>query len=98
MQRRGHTERDVRRMVNQDRNVFSSLLLELGHGDAMITGLTRPFAQSMREVSRVIGPKPGSLAFGVHMMIGKTQTTFLADTTINERPSAAELAEIARET
>lgn len=98
MQRRGHTERDVRRMVNQDRNVFSSLLLELGHGDAMITGLTRPFAQSMREVSRVIGPKPGSLAFGVHMMIGKTQTTFLADTTINERPSAAELAEIARGT
>ncbi|MXO70885.1 NADP-dependent malic enzyme [Alteraurantiacibacter buctensis] len=98
MQRRGHTERDVRRMVNQDRNVFSSLLLELGHGDAMITGLTRPFAQSMREVSRVIGPKPGSLAFGVHMMIGKTQTTFLADTTINERPSAAELAEIACET
>ncbi len=98
MQRRGYTERDVRRMVNQDRNVFASLLLELGHGDAMITGLTRTFAQTMREVSRVIGPKPGSLAFGVHMMIGKTQTTFMADTTINERPSAAELAHIARET
>lgn len=98
MQRRGYTERDVRRMVNQDRNVFASLLLELGHGDALITGITRTFAQTMREVSRVIGPKPGSLAFGLHMMIGKTQTTFMADTTINERPSAAELAEIARET
>ena len=102
MQRRGYTERDVRRMVNQDRNVFASLLLELGHGDALITGLTRTFAQTMREVSRVIGAKPsekpGAVPFGVHMMIGKTQTTFLADTTINERPSAEQLAHIARET
>ncbi len=45
LQRRGYTERDVRRMVNQERNVFASLLVALGHGDAMITGLTRPFAQ-----------------------------------------------------
>ena len=32
------------------------------------------------------------------MMIGKNHTTFLADTTINERPSAEELAHIATET
>ncbi|MFC3101569.1 NADP-dependent malic enzyme [Altererythrobacter lauratis] len=98
LQRRGHTERDVRRMVNQERNIFAALLLELGHGDAMISGLTRPFAQTMREVARVLDPKPGGVPFGVHMMIGKTQTTFMADTTINERPSAADLAHIARET
>jgi malate dehydrogenase (oxaloacetate-decarboxylating)(NADP+) len=98
LQRRGYTERDVRRMVNQDRNTFASLLLALGHGDAMISGLTRTFAQTMREVSRVLDPKPGQVPFGVHMMIGKNYTVFLADTTINERPSAPELAHIARET
>jgi malate dehydrogenase (oxaloacetate-decarboxylating)(NADP+) len=98
LQRRGYTERDVRRMVNQDRNTFASLLLALGHGDAMITGVTRTFAQSMREVSRVLDPKPGQVPFGVHLMIGKNYTVFLADTTINERPSAAELAHIAKET
>ncbi len=98
LQRRGYTERDVRRMVNQERNTFASLLLALGHGDAMISGLTRTFAQTMREVSRVIDPKPGQVPFGVHMMIGKNYTVFLADTTITERPSAAELAQIARET
>jgi malate dehydrogenase (oxaloacetate-decarboxylating)(NADP+) len=98
LQRRGYTARDVRRMVNQDRNTFASLLLALGHGDAMITGVTRTFAQSMREVSRVLDPKPEQIAFGVHLMIGKNYTVFLADTTINERPSAAELAHIARET
>jgi malate dehydrogenase (oxaloacetate-decarboxylating)(NADP+) len=97
-QRRGYTERDVRRMVNQDRNTFATLLLALGHGDAMITGTTRTFAQSIREVNRVLDPKPGQVPFGVHLMIGKNYTVFLADTTINERPSAAELAHIAKET
>ena len=98
LQRRGYTERDVRRMVNQDRNTFASLLLALGHGDAMISGITRTFAQTMREVSQVLDAKPGQVPFGVHMMIGKNYTVFLADTTINERPSAAELAHIAKET
>ncbi len=96
LQRRGFTERDVRRMVNQERNVFASLLVALGHGDAMISGLTRPFAQTMREVRHVLDPKPGAIPFGMHMMIGKNYTAFLADTTINERPSAEELAQIAR--
>ncbi len=98
LQRRGYTERDVRRLVNQDRNTFASLLLALGHGDAMISGVTRTFAQAIRDVSRVIDPKPGQVPFGVHLMIGKNYTVFLADTTINERPSAAELAHIAKET
>jgi malate dehydrogenase (oxaloacetate-decarboxylating)(NADP+) len=98
LQRRGYTERDVRRMVNQDRNVFASLLLALGHGDAMISGITRPFAQTMREVSRVLDHKPGQVPFGIHLTIGKNYTVFLADTTINERPSAEELAHIAKET
>ena len=98
LNRRGFTERDVGRMVNQERNIFAALLVELGIGDAMITGLTRTFAQTAREVNMVLEPKPGAIAFGVHMMVGKNHTTFLADTTINERPSAEELAHIARET
>lgn len=98
LQRRGLMERDVRRMVNQDRNVFASLLLALGHGDAMISGLTRPFSQTMREVQLVLDPKAGHLPFGIHLMIGKDYTVFLADTTINERPSAEDLAHIATET
>jgi len=98
MQRRGFLERDVKRMVNQDRNVFASLLVALGHGDALISGMTRTFAQSMKEVRQVLDPKPGHTPFGVHMMVGKNYTVFLADTTINERPSAEQLAHIAVET
>ena len=98
LQRRGFMQRDVKRMVNQDRNVFSSLLVKLGHADAMITGITRPFAQSMREIRQVLDPAPGKVPFGIHLMIGKNYTVFLADTTINERPSSEELAEIAKGT
>ncbi len=98
LQRKGYTERDVGRMVNQERNVFAALLVALGHGDGMISGLTRTFAQTAREVNRVLDPKPGAVPFGIHMMIGKNHTTFLADTTINERPSSEELAHIAKET
>jgi len=98
LQRRGYTLRDVRRLVNQERNVFAALLVALGHGDGMITGMTRTFAQTVREVNLVLGPKEGCIPFGIHMMIGKNHTTFLADTTINERPDAAALAHIARET
>ncbi|GGC31022.1 malic enzyme [Novosphingobium marinum] len=98
LQRRGYLERDVQRMVNQDRNVFSAGLLKLGVGDAMITGMTRPFAKSMQEVRRVLDPKPGALPFGIHVMVGKNYTVFMADTTVNERPSSADLAIIAKET
>ncbi len=98
LQRRGYTERDVARMVNQERNVFAALLVALGHGDGMISGLTRTFAQTAREIATVLDEKPGGLAFGIHMLIGKNHTTFLADTTMNERPSSEELAHIAKET
>ncbi|MCT2401346.1 NADP-dependent malic enzyme [Novosphingobium mangrovi (ex Huang et al. 2023)] len=98
LKRRGFLERDVQRMCNTDRNVFASGLLKLGVGDAMITGMTRPFAQSMKEVRRVLDPAEDKLPFGIHMLVGKTHTVFLADTTINERPNAEELAVIATET
>jgi malate dehydrogenase (oxaloacetate-decarboxylating)(NADP+) len=98
LQRRGYLRRDCERMVNRDRNIFGSLLLRMGHADAMITGVTRTYAQTMREVRRVIDPAQGRTPFGVHVLVGQSHTIFMADTTVNERPSAQELAEIAVDT
>src|SRR5205809_375606 len=98
LQRRGFLRRDVQRMVNQDRNIFASCLLKLGIGDALITGMTRTFAQTIHEVRQVVDPKVGELPFGIHLMIAKSSTVFLADTTVNERPSAEDLAVIATQT
>jgi malate dehydrogenase (oxaloacetate-decarboxylating)(NADP+) len=97
-QRRGYTRRDCERLVNQDRNIFSALLLQLGEADAMISGVTRPFAQTMREVRRVIDPAVGKTPFGIHILVGQHHTVFMADTTVNERPTSEELADIAVQT
>jgi len=98
LQRRGYLRRDAERMINQDRNIFGAVMLQLGEADAMITGITRTYAQTMREVRRVIDVEPGRTAFGIHVMVGRSHTVFMADTTINERPTAEELADIAEQT
>jgi malate dehydrogenase (oxaloacetate-decarboxylating)(NADP+) len=98
VQRRGYLRRDVERMVNRDRNIFGALLLQLGEADAMITGVTRTYAETMRQVRRVIDYQAGRTAFGIHVLVGQSHTVFIADTTVNERPNAEELADIAEGT
>jgi malate dehydrogenase (oxaloacetate-decarboxylating)(NADP+) len=98
LQRRGYLRREVEVMVNQDRNIFSALLLVLGEADAMITGVTRPYGQTLRQVRRVIDPIPGHKPFGIHVLVGQSHTIFMADTTVNERPTANDLADIAEHT
>ncbi|HEY9092225.1 NADP-dependent malic enzyme [Parasphingorhabdus sp.] len=98
LHRKGHMKRDIKRMVNQDRNIFGSALLALDQGDAMITGVTRPYSQTFKDIAKVIDTEPGRTSFGIHVMIGKSHTVFMADTTVNERPSPEELADIAEQT
>ncbi|MDQ3140011.1 MAG: NADP-dependent malic enzyme [Pseudomonadota bacterium] len=95
LQRRGYLHREVERLVNQDRNIFASLLLELGVADAMITGVTRPYGQSMREIRRVLDPVDGMTPFGIHLLVGQSHTVFMSDTTVTERPTAEQLVDIA---
>jgi malate dehydrogenase (oxaloacetate-decarboxylating)(NADP+) len=98
LQRRGYMHRELERLVNQDRNIFASLLLAMGEADAMITGVTRPYAQSYRQVRRVLDPQDGVTPFGLHVMVGQSHTVFIADTTVTERPTGDQLAEIAIQT
>ena len=95
LQRRGFLHREVERTVNQDRNIFASLLLAAGEADVMITGITRTYAQNLRQIRRVIDPIEGVTPFGIHVLVGQTHTVFIADTTVTERPAAEQLAEIA---
>jgi len=49
-------------------------------------------------VRRVIDPAEGRTPFGIHILVGQSHTVFIADTTVNERPTAEELADIAERT
>ncbi len=94
-QRHGLLQREIERMVNQDRNYFSAAMLALGEGDAMITGTTRPFSQSLKQVRTIIDDEPGATPFGVNLVVARHQTVLIADTAVTERPEAEQLAAIA---
>jgi len=98
LQRRGYLRREVEAMVNQDRNIFGALLLALGQADAMITGVTRTYGKTLRQVRRVIDPIEGRRPCGIHVVVGKKHTVFMADTMVTERPEPKELVAIAEHT
>lgn len=98
LQRDGYLKRDCARMVKNDRNIFAACMLQMGEGDAMVTGLTRDYYESLDNVLKVVSPNKGEMVFGMSMMIAKGKTVFISDTTVNELPTADELANIAIQT
>jgi len=98
LQRKGALYRDVQRLVNQERNIFGALMVESGDADAMVTGLTRNYWQAFEEIRRVVDPAPGELMFGVTVFVAKGRVVFIADTTVLERPTPEQLADIAVQT
>jgi malate dehydrogenase (oxaloacetate-decarboxylating)(NADP+) len=94
-QRHGFLRREVERLVNQDRNYFAAAMLALGEADAMITGTTRPFSQSLRQVRMVIEDEQDATPFGINVIVGRNHTVLIADTAVTERPTAEQYAAIA---
>lgn len=95
LQRKGYLRRDVQRMVNNDRNIFSALLLRHGLADGMVTGVTRAFDVALRDVRRVLEHDDSVRTMGVSIVVNKGEPIFIADTNITEFPRPDELAAIA---
>ncbi len=95
LRRRGVLQRDCQRMVNHDRNVFAACMVANGHADALVTGMTRSFQASFEYVTQVIGPKKGKEFVTTSMLISRGRTVFMGDTSIHERPSGEQMADIA---
>ncbi len=91
----GLLERDCDRMVRNDRVIWGSCMVSCGDADAMVTGNTRRYSQSLQKIKRVVDPRPGEIMFGLNMVVNKGRTVFIADTTVHEYPSSNQLAEIA---
>ena len=95
LQRRGVLERDCQRMVNLDRNVFAACMVANGHADGLVTGLTRSFRSTFEHVTRVIDSSGGKEFAATSMLISKGRTVFVGDTSIHERPTGEQMADIA---
>jgi len=95
LQRKGLLERDVDRMIRNDRVIWGSSMVECGDADAMVTGNIRHYAASIESLKKVVDPRPGETLFGLNMLITPKKTIFIADTQVNDFPSAEKLTKIA---
>ena len=95
LQRKGFLYRDIVRMVKNDRNTFSACMLESGHGDALISGLTRSYSRALDNISRVVDLRNGCFPMAVSVCVAKGRTIFFSDTMVNEFPNSEQLADIA---
>jgi malate dehydrogenase (oxaloacetate-decarboxylating)(NADP+) len=92
--RRGFTLYESRKIM-QERNYYGAMMVETGQADAMISGLTRNYTETIKPALRVIGTKNAmSKVAGMYIMITKDGPVFFADTTININPTVEELVEI----
>ena len=95
LQRQGLLERDVDRLIRNDRIVWGSSMVDCGDADAMVTGNIRHYAASIESLKKVVDPRPDEILFGLNMLITPKKTIFIADTQVNDFPSAEKLTKIA---
>jgi len=94
MGRKGFNAYEAKKIM-KDRNRYGCMMVECGDADAMISGLTKNYPDTIRPAIEIIGMEEGvSKIAGMYMMLTKRGPIFLADTTVNFNPTAEELAEI----
>ncbi|WP_341838285.1 NADP-dependent malic enzyme [Chitinophaga pollutisoli] len=93
-QRKGLNLYEAKKIM-RERNYFGCMMVETGEADALISGLTRKYPDTIRPALQVIGMEEGAKRVaGMYIIQTKRGPLFLADTTVNLNPTAEELAEI----
>jgi malate dehydrogenase (oxaloacetate-decarboxylating)(NADP+) len=69
-------------------------MLAMGDADALVSGVTQHYPETIRPALEVIGSTQG-LVSGMYLLVTEKHVVFCGDTTVNIDPSAAELAQIA---
>jgi malate dehydrogenase (oxaloacetate-decarboxylating)(NADP+) len=95
-QRRGVTLSEARTLID-DRNIFASMMVQMGDADALVAGVTQHFPETIRPALQIIRMREGlhRVAGCYPMITRKGELFFLADTSVNIDPSAEDLVEIA---
>jgi malate dehydrogenase (oxaloacetate-decarboxylating)(NADP+) len=92
--RKGMTLYEAKKLM-KERNYFGAMMVEVGEGDALISGLTKDYPRTILPSLQVIGVKKGvNKVAGMYIMNTDKGPLFFADTTVNENPTADELVEI----
>jgi malate dehydrogenase (oxaloacetate-decarboxylating)(NADP+) len=92
--RRGFNFYEAKKIM-RDRNHFGCMMVECGDAEAMISGLTKNYPDTIRPALHAIGTEDGvDKIAGMYLMLTKRGPLFLADTTVNFNPTAEEVANI----
>lgn len=79
----------------KERSHFGCMMVETGEADAMISGLSRKYSDTIRPALEIIGTEANVKKIaGMYIMLTKKGPLFLADATVNFNPTADELADI----
>lgn len=92
--RKGYNLYEAKKIM-RERNYFGCMMVEHGEADALITGLTRKYPDTLRPVIEIIGvDKNVNKLAGMYVMLTKRGPICFADTTINEFPTSQDLVDI----
>jgi malate dehydrogenase (oxaloacetate-decarboxylating)(NADP+) len=84
----------LRRLYNG--NYFGSVMVACGDADALLSGMTMQYPETIRPALEVVGAHPrAGLVSGMYMLVFDRHVVFCADTTVNIDPTAEQLAQIA---
>jgi len=95
-QRRGVTLQEADTLIN-NRNVFGSMMVRMGDADALVSGVTQHYPDTIRPALQIVRMREGlHRVSGCYAVITrKGEIFFLADTSVNIEPTAEDLVEIA---
>jgi len=96
--RQGITMADAQRFL-ASRNYFAMMMLDAGDADGVIAGLGSYYPATIRPALQIVRPRAGVRhVSGAYVLMFKSKTVVLADTTVNIDPDSETLAEIAEQT
>jgi malate dehydrogenase (oxaloacetate-decarboxylating)(NADP+) len=96
MGRNGVTPDMAKAAVRRSNTLIAALMVSLGDADAMLCGLVGTYETHLERIRSVLGVAPGASNFAaLNVLMTEQRTLFIADTYVNDDPSAAQLAEIA---
>ncbi len=97
MGREGVTPETAKAAVRRSNTLIAALMVKLGDADAMLSGLVGRFDRHLDYIETVLGHQAGADRLAtVNALMLENRTLFIADTYINEDPTAEELAQIAK--
>ncbi|MCU7932417.1 MAG: NADP-dependent malic enzyme [Candidatus Thiodiazotropha sp. (ex Codakia rugifera)] len=95
VQRRGYSFKEARESLRQNHTVLASVMLAVGEADAMICGTVGRYCTHLEYVSEIVGTESGvSKLTSMNALVLHSGTLFMADTYVQEEPTAEDLAEI----